>query len=82
MNNKRENAKPNPDDRRDNVDRIQFNIDNTIKNYRETEDIIELTKDNRVKRELIEKNKRRKESLKNMKEEIREEAKAKEEGYR
>lgn len=28
------NNRPKPDDRRDNVERIQFNIDNTIRNYR------------------------------------------------
>ena len=32
------NNKPKPDDRRDNVDKIQFNIDNTIQNYRETKE--------------------------------------------
>lgn len=74
--------KPKPDDRRDNVDRIQFNIDNTIKNYRETEDMIALTDDEKTRRELIEKNKRREESLKNMKSEIRDEAIAREREYK
>lgn len=37
------NNKPKPDDRRDNVDKIQYNIDHTISNYRETEDLIEKT---------------------------------------
>ena len=37
--------KPKPDDRRDNVDKIQDNIDNTIKNYRLAEDMISLTDD-------------------------------------
>ncbi len=74
--------KPKPDDRRDNVDRIQFNIDNTIKNYRETEDMIALTDDEKTRKELIEKNKRREESLKNMKSEIRDEAIAREREYK
>ncbi len=74
--------KPKPDDRRDNVDKIQFNIDNTIKNYRETEEMIALTDDEKTRRELIEKNKRREESLKGMKEEIREEAIAKEREFK
>mgnify|MGYP000997383407 FL=1 len=74
--------KPKPDDRRDNVDKIQFNIDNTIKNYRETEEVIALTDDEKTRRELIEKNKRREESLKGMKEEIREEAIAKEREFK
>lgn len=66
--------KPKPDDRSDNVDRIQENIDNTIKNYRLAEDMIALTDDEKTKKELEEKNKRRLESLKGMKEEIRDEA--------
>ena len=74
--------KPKPDDRRDNVDKIQFNIDNTIKNYRETEEMIALTDDEKTRRELIEKNKRREESLKGMKKEIREEAIAKEREFK
>lgn len=76
------NNKPKPDDRRDNVDKIQFNIDNTIKNYRETERMIAITDDEQAKKDLIEKNKRREESLKGMKEEIRDEAIAKEQGYK
>ncbi|HLS54154.1 MAG TPA: small acid-soluble spore protein Tlp [Tissierellaceae bacterium] len=74
--------KPNPDDRRDNVERIQFNIDNTIENYRETKRMIAITDDEKTKKDLIEKNKRRRESLKNMREEIRDEAIAREEGYK
>lgn len=68
------NNKPKPDDRRDNVERIKFNIDNTIKNYRETEDIIKITEDEKQKRELEEKNKRRDQALKGMRKEIRQEA--------
>lgn len=74
--------KPKPDDRRDNVERIQFNIDNTIENFRETERMIAITDNEEVRRELIEKNKRREESLRGMKEEIRDEAIAREEGYK
>lgn len=66
--------KPNRDDRRDNVKKIQENIDNTIKNYRLAEDMISLTDSEKTKRELEEKNKRRLESLEGMKEEIRDEA--------
>lgn len=66
--------KPKPDDRRDNVDKIQDNIDNTIRNYRLAEDMIELTDDEKTKKDLQEKNKRRLESLEGMKEEIRDEA--------
>lgn len=76
------NNKPKPDDRRDNVDKIQYNIDHTISNYRETEDLIEKTDDEKTRRELEEKNKRREESLSGMKREIREEAVAREKGYK
>ncbi len=47
--------KPKPDDRRDNVERIQFNIDNTIENFRETERMIAITDNEEVRKELIEK---------------------------
>jgi small acid-soluble spore protein (thioredoxin-like protein) len=74
--------KPKPDDRRDNVDRIQFNINHTISNYRETEEMISKTDDEKMKKELQEKNKRREESLKSMREEIRDEAIAKQNNYK
>lgn len=76
------NNKPKPDDRRDNVDKIQFNIDNTIKNFNLAEEAIEKTDDPRTKEQLQAKNERRLESLKGMKEEIKDEADAKERGYR
>lgn len=66
--------KPKPDDRRDNVNKIQENIDNTIKNYRLAQDMISLTDDEKTRKDLEEKNKRRLESLDGMKEEIRDEA--------
>lgn len=75
------NKKPNPDDRRDNVEKIQFNIDNTIKNYRLAKEMIEKTDYEKTKQELIAKNKRRLESLEAMREEIREEAIARENNY-
>jgi len=73
--------KPNPDDRRDNVDKIQFNIDKTIQNYELAEEMIAKTDDEKTKKELMEKNKRRLDSLKSMRQEIRDEAIAKEKGY-
>ena len=66
--------KPKPDDRRDNVNRIQNNIDNTIRNYRLAEDMIALTDDEKTIKVLEEKNKRRLESLEGMKDEIKDEA--------
>lgn len=74
--------KPKPDDRRDNVDKIQFNIDNTIQNYREAQQVIRGTENEQMKQDLIAKNERRLESLEGMKEEIKDEAIDKEKGYK
>lgn len=67
--------KNNPDDRRDNVENIQFNIDHTIKNHRLAEEVISSTNDEKLKNELREKNKRREDALNGMREEIKDEAK-------
>ena len=74
--------KPKPDNRRDNVEKIQNNIDNTIKNYRETERMIAITDDEKSVKDLKEKNERRKQSLEGMRSEIQDEAKARDQGYR
>ncbi len=74
--------KPKPDDRRDNVDKIQFNIDNTIKNYNLAEEMIAKTDDQKMKKELKEKNERREDALSGMRKEIRDEAIAKNNNYR
>ncbi len=66
--------RPKPDDRTDNVEKIKFNIDNTIINYRKTEDAIKLAVDDKQRQELEEKNQRRNEALKGMRKEIRQEA--------
>ena len=74
--------KPKPDDRRDNVEKIQVNISNTIQNHRETEEMIAKIDDEKMKKDLKEKNKRREQSLKGMREEIRDEAIARENEYK
>jgi len=71
-----------PDDRRDNVDRIQYNIDKTIQNCELADEMIAETSDQNMKQTLEEKNNRRESALKNMKEEIKDEAIDKENGYR
>lgn len=73
--------KAKPDDRRDNVDRIQNNIDHTIANYRETEDMIKSSTDDKQRHELQAKNERRENALKGMRKEIRDEALDKKNGY-
>ena len=67
-------SRPNPDDRRDNVERIEFNIGQTIKNMRLADEMIEKTDDEKMKKDLVEKNKRREEALSDMRAEIRDEA--------
>lgn len=76
------NNKPKPDDRSDNVEKIEFNIGKTIQNMELAEEMIHKTDDERMKRALQEKNKRRDEALTGMREEIRDEAKDKKNGYR
>lgn len=74
--------KPNPDDRRDNVEKIQYAIDHTISNYRETKDLINETDDPEERKKLIEKQQRRLDSLEGKRKEIREEAIARENNYK
>ncbi len=66
--------KPNPDDRKDNVERIQQNIDMTIRNMELADEMIEKTDDPQVQRDLQAKNERRREALKGMRSEIKDEA--------
>ena len=63
-----------PDDRRDNVDRIQHNISNTIQNIRCADEMIEKTDDEKTKADLKEKNERREVALNSLRREIRDEA--------
>jgi small acid-soluble spore protein (thioredoxin-like protein) len=74
--------KSKPDDRRDNVDRIQHNISNTIENIELAEEAIAKTDDCKIKQELEEKNDRRREALNGMRSEIRDEAIDKRNGYK
>jgi small acid-soluble spore protein (thioredoxin-like protein) len=71
-----------PDDRKNNVDRIQHTIDNTIENFRLTEEAIEESDDEKYKGVLEEKNQRREESLDSLKTEIKDEAIDKRNGYK
>ncbi len=73
---KRRRNKPNPDNRKDNVERIQRNIDMTIHNMEAAEEMIETTPDAKMKKTLLEKNERRRQALDGMRSEIRDEANA------
>jgi len=66
--------RPNPDDRSDNVERIQESIDSTIKNMRLADEMIDKTSDRKAKRDLAEKNERREQALDSMRHEIKDEA--------
>lgn len=63
-----------PDDRSDNVEKIQKNIDRTIHNIEISEDMIAKTSDQKAKKDLSEKNDRRRQSLKGLRHEIQDEA--------
>jgi len=67
-------TKPKPDDRSNNVDRIQFNINHTIKNMEAADEFIAKIDDKNMKKDLEEKNDRRRDALQGMREEIRDEA--------
>ncbi|MGE5381073.1 MAG: small acid-soluble spore protein Tlp [Methylocystaceae bacterium] len=66
--------KHNPDDRSDNVERIQSSINHTIQNMEIAEEVIAKTDDPQKKRDLQAKNERREEALNSMRTEIRDEA--------
>lgn len=72
--------KSKPDDRRDNVDRIQENIDNTIRNMNLADEVIEETDDEKIRKDLSAKNERREEALDSMRKEIKDEAEDKKKG--
>ena len=71
-----------PDDRRDNVDRIQHNIDKTVHNMEVAEDMIATTDNQEMKQDLEAKNERRRDALDGMRQEIKEEADARDNDYK
>ncbi len=66
--------KPKPDDRSDNVERIQANINHTIRNMELADELIEKTDDSKMAKTLEEKNDRRRDALEGFRAEIRDEA--------
>jgi small acid-soluble spore protein (thioredoxin-like protein) len=71
-----------PDDRSNNVDRIQHNISNTIENFHLTKEAIEEADDVEIKQDLEAKNGRREEAINGMKSEMKDESIDKKNGYR
>lgn len=74
--------KTNPDNRKDNVKKIQKNIDMTIHNMEMADEMIGITDDPKTKEALKAKNQRREEALNGMRKEIKDEADAREKGYK
>lgn len=72
---------PNPDNRKDNVENIARNITMTIENMRRADEMISKTSDENLRNEFLRKNKRRRNALKSMRKEIRQEAIDREQGY-
>lgn len=70
-----------PDDRRDNVDKLQENINNTLENIRLAEGTMAETDDGEMIHDIKAKNKRREDALRNMRHEIKDEAEDKERDY-
>ncbi|ALC81166.1 MULTISPECIES: small acid-soluble spore protein Tlp [Bacillus] len=68
-----ENNQPNPDNRSDNVEKLQDMVQNTIENFEEAEDTLQFAS-NDEKEQIQAKNKRRAESIESMRSEIQDES--------
>lgn len=64
---------PKPDDRSDNAERIQDNIDNTLRNIRLANEVIAESDDPREIQNMKERNERREKALDAMRSEIKDE---------
>lgn len=71
-----------PDDRSDNVEKIQQHIDNTFENMEVAEEMISASDNPGTKKDLRAKNKRRAAALDSMRAEIQDEAEARQKGYK
>jgi len=71
--------KPKPDDRSNNVERLQTMVQNTIKNIREAEASMEFAGPEE-REQIKEKNERRKKAIEGFREEIKDEAAARKRG--
>jgi small acid-soluble spore protein (thioredoxin-like protein) len=68
-----ENNKPNPDNRSDNVEKLQDMVQNTIENFEEAEDTLQFAS-NDEREQIKAKNERRAESIESMRKEIQDES--------
>ncbi|KRG09702.1 small acid-soluble spore protein Tlp [Lederbergia galactosidilytica] len=71
---------PKPDDRSDNVEKLQEMIHNTIDNMEEAEETMEFS-DGEQRENISRKNEKRRQSLEGMREELKDEAAAQENQY-
>lgn len=74
--------KSNPDDRSDNVEKIQKNIDFTIHNMELADEMIAKSDNSKTKEDLRAKNERRENALEGMRKEIKDEADARNKGQK
>ncbi|MEH7308814.1 small acid-soluble spore protein Tlp [Neobacillus drentensis] len=68
------NNKPNPDDRSDNVEKLQAMIQNTENNIEAAEESLALTDSETQRQQIEQKNERRRESIDSFRSEIKDEA--------
>ncbi|MBM7703778.1 small acid-soluble spore protein Tlp [Metabacillus iocasae] len=73
-------SKPNPDDRSDNVEKLQSMVQHTIENIDKAEETMAYA-DGEERERIAQKNHNREVSIQAMRNEIREEASARESGY-
>ncbi|MEH7301027.1 small acid-soluble spore protein Tlp [Neobacillus drentensis] len=67
------NNKPNPDDRSDNVEKLQSMIHNTIENMEAAEESLAFTDSEQQRQQIESKNQRRRESIDSFRSEIKDE---------
>lgn len=72
--------KPKPDDRSDNVEKLQNMIHDTIENMEEAEETMEFS-DREQKQQIADKNDRRRQSIEGMRKEIKDEVNHQEDSY-
>lgn len=70
-----------PDDRSDNVEKIQEHINNTLENIDLAEETMAEADNPQMKEQIAAKNRRREEALNNMRQEIKDEAQNREQGF-
>ena len=68
--------KPKPDDRSDNVEKLQKMIHNTIENMEAAEESMAFTDSEEQRQKIEKKNERRRESLEALRSEVKDEARA------